>query len=162
MLDHGRGLRVEHSLVPVLMKEGLEPFISSSLLGEVVAGLVTEGDEVHWALLAVVHHLPVCVRDQRPDLQALKLVRRLGCATTRRRILRGELLSERAGSCPLGKLLRVSFGSPARAKATGLLALLGTPLLSFTSHCLQETIENRSENIVGVLETRYKSPMKNP
>jgi hypothetical protein len=79
-----------------------------------------------------------------------------------RRILRGGLLPEGAGSCPLGKLLWVSSGCPARARATGLLALLGTPLLSFMSHCLQEIIENRSENKMGVLETRYKSPMKNP
>jgi hypothetical protein len=80
----------------------------------------------------------------------------------RRRILRGGLLSKSAGSFPLGKLLRVSGGSPIQARATGLLALLGTPLLSLTSHCLQEGIDNRSENKIGVLEIRYKSPMKNP
>ncbi len=45
------------------MKESLEPLISPSLLGEVVAGLVAEGDEVHWVLLAVVHHLPIGVSD---------------------------------------------------------------------------------------------------
>jgi hypothetical protein len=55
----------------------------------------------------------------------------------------------------------VSGGTPARARATGLLALLGTPLLSFTSRHLQERIENRSENKIGVIETEYKCPMKN-
>jgi hypothetical protein len=98
---------------PGLMKEGPEPLISSSLLGEVVAGLVAEGDVVDWVLLAVVHHLLVGVSDRVPDLQALNLVRRLGSATTRRGILGGRLLSERARSYPLGKLLRVTFGSPA-------------------------------------------------
>jgi hypothetical protein len=96
------------------------------------------------------------------DLQALKLIGRLETATTRRRILRGGLLLERAGSCPLSKLLWVSSGSLARARAKGLLALLGMPLVSFTSHCLQERMENRSENKIGVLETRYKSHVKNP
>jgi hypothetical protein len=74
----------------------------------------------------------------------------------------GGLLSESAGSCPLGKLRWVSGGTLARARATNLLALLGTPHSTFTSHCLQERIENRSENKIVVLETRYKSPMKNP
>jgi hypothetical protein len=32
MTDHGRGLRVEHSQVPILMKEGPEPLISAPLL----------------------------------------------------------------------------------------------------------------------------------
>jgi hypothetical protein len=162
MLDHGRGLWVKHSPVPVLMKEGLEPLISPSLLEEVVAGLIMEADEVHWVIIVVVHHLPVDVSDRGPDLQALKLVGRLESVTMRRGILGGGLLSERARSCPLGKLLWVSSGSPSRARDTGLSALLGTPLLSFASHFLQEGIENRSENKIGVLETRYKSPMKNP
>jgi hypothetical protein len=113
MLDHGRGLRVKHILVPFLMKESPKSLISPSLLGEVVAGLVTEGDEVHWVLLARVHHLPIGVSDQGPDLQALKLTERLGSATTRRRILKGGLLLKGVGSCPLGKLLRVTSGSPA-------------------------------------------------
>jgi hypothetical protein len=63
MLDHERGPRVEHSPVLVLIKESREPLISPSLLGEVVAGLVAESDEVHWVLLAIVHHLPVGVSD---------------------------------------------------------------------------------------------------
>jgi hypothetical protein len=146
MLDRGRGLRVEHSLVPILMKESLEPLISPSLIGKVVSGLVVEGDEVHWVLFAIVHHLTVGVSDRRPELQALKLVGRLGSATTRRRILGGGLFSKSAEYCPLGKLLWVSSGSPARARAIDLLALLGTSFLSFTSHSLQEGIENRSEN----------------
>jgi hypothetical protein len=129
MLDHGRGLRVEHSPVLVLMKEGPEPLIGPSLLGEIAVGLIAEVDEIHWVLLAVVHHLLVGVSDRGPDLQTLKLIGRLRSATTRRGILGGGLLSVRAGSCPLSKLLRVSGGSPARARATSLLALLGMPLL---------------------------------
>jgi hypothetical protein len=128
MLDHGRGLRVEHSPVLVLMK-GPEPLIGPSLLGEIVVGLVAEVDEVHWVVLAVVHHLLVGVSDRGPDLQTLKLVGRLRSATKRRGILGGGLLSVRAGSCPLSKLLRVSGGSSARARATSLLALLGMLLL---------------------------------
>jgi hypothetical protein len=102
------------------------------------------------------------VSDQGPDLQALKFVGKLGSATTRKGILDGGLLSESARSCSLGKLLWVSGGTLARARATSLLVLLGAPLLSFTSYCLQERIENMSENNIGVLETRSKSPMKNP
>jgi hypothetical protein len=80
----------------------------------------------------------------------------------RRGILEGGLLLERAGSCPLGKLLRVSSESPSRARATGLLAFPTMPLLSFTNHFLQERIENRSQNKIAVLETWCRSPMKNP
>jgi hypothetical protein len=129
---------------------------------EVVAGLVAEGDKVHWVLLAIFHHLSIGVSDREPDLQALKLVRRLGSVTTRSRILEGGLLSKRARSCSLGKLLQVSGGSSTRARATSLLVLFGTPLSSFMSHCLQERIENSCENKIGVLETRYKRLMKNP
>jgi hypothetical protein len=64
MLDHRRGLQVEHSPVPVLMKEGPEPLISPSLLVEDVAGLVIDGDKVHWVLLRIVHHLLVGVSDR--------------------------------------------------------------------------------------------------
>jgi hypothetical protein len=159
MLDHRRGLRVDHSPVPVLMIEGPKSLISPSLLGEGVAGLVAEGEEVHWVLLLVVYHLPVRVNDREPILEALKLV---GSATTRRGILGGGLLLGRVRSCPLGKHLRVSGGGPAQARATSLLALLRMLLLSFISDRLQERIEKRSENNIGVLETRYKRPMKNP
>jgi hypothetical protein len=40
------------------------------------------------------------------------------------------------------KLLRVCGGSSAQAGATSLLALLGTPLMTFTSHCLQEGMKH--------------------
>jgi hypothetical protein len=45
------------------------------------------------------------------DLEAFHLIKRLGTVKMRRRILRGGLLSEGAGSCPLGKLLLVCSGS---------------------------------------------------
>jgi hypothetical protein len=92
------------------MKESLEPLINLSLLGKVVAGLVVKGDTVHWVLFAIIHHFLVGVIDRRPDLQALKLIGRLESATIGR-ILGGGHLSKRTGSCPLGKLLRVSGGS---------------------------------------------------
>jgi hypothetical protein len=124
MLDHRRGLLVENTPILDLMKGSTKSFIGTSLLGEAIVGLAAEGDEVHWVLLYVVYHLSVGVGDHGPDLQVLKLVKRLGSATMRRGILGGGPLLERAGSCPLSKLLRVSGGSPARARATDVLALL--------------------------------------
>jgi hypothetical protein len=77
------------------------------------------------------------------DLQALKLVERLRSATTERRVLWGGLLSERDVSCPLGKLLRVSGGSPTRARPTGLLAVLEATFLTFASHLPSRKNETR-------------------
>jgi hypothetical protein len=77
------------------------------------------------------------------DLQALKLVGRLRSAITRRRVLRGGLLLERDGSCPLGKLLRVSGGSHAEAKPNNLLAVLGATFLIFASHLPSRKNETR-------------------
>jgi hypothetical protein len=77
------------------------------------------------------------------DLQALKLIGRLRSATTRRRVLGGGLLSERDGSCPLGKLLWVSGGSPAGARSIGLLAVLGATFLTFASHLPSRKSETR-------------------
>jgi hypothetical protein len=113
-------------------------------------------------LLIVVNFLPVDVTVRGPNLQALKFLGGVGSATTRRIVLGGGLLSERAGSWPLSKILRVSGGTLARARATCLLALLGTPLMTFTSHCLQEREWNKSESMIGMLGRRYKSPMKKP
>jgi hypothetical protein len=56
------------------MKEYPKSLISASLLGQVVARLVTDGGSVHWVLLAVVDHLPIGMNDQRMDLQALQLI----------------------------------------------------------------------------------------
>jgi hypothetical protein len=86
------------------------------------------------------------VNDRGPELQALKLVGRLGSATTRRGILGGGLLSERAGSYPLGKLLRVCGGSLTRARPTDLLAVLGTMFLTFVSHFPSRKNEIRVKN----------------
>jgi hypothetical protein len=138
MLHHMRGLQIKHRLVPILMEEGPKSLVGALFLMSVVAWPVMESDEIHWILLAVVDFFTVGVNYWGPDLQALKRVRRLGSATTRRGVLRGGLLSERGGSCSLGKLLWVSRGSPARARATDLLALIGTPLMTFASHSLQE------------------------
>jgi hypothetical protein len=83
------------------------------------------------------------VNDWRIDLQALQLIQRLGTTTTRRRILRGGLLSKSVGSCPLGKLLLVCDGSPAQARLTGLLAVLGVTFLTFASHLPSRKNETR-------------------
>jgi hypothetical protein len=125
------------------MKESPEPLFSPSFLGEALAGLVVEGDEVRGVVFALVHHLLVGVSDRGPDLQALKLIGRLRSATARRRVLRGGLLSERDRSCPLGKLLWVSGGSPAGARPTGLLAVLGATFLTFASHLPSRRNETR-------------------
>jgi hypothetical protein len=81
------------------------------------------------------------------DLQALKII---GSATTRRRVLGGGLLSERDASCPVGKLLLVSSGSPAGARPTGLLAVLGVMFLTFTSH-----LPSRKNTLHCVVQTAH-------
>jgi hypothetical protein len=58
------------------MKEDLESLISASLLRQVVARLVADGDKVHWILLVVVHDLPIGVDLQRIHLVALRLIGR--------------------------------------------------------------------------------------
>jgi hypothetical protein len=138
MLHYWSGLQIKHRHVPILMKECPKSLVGALFLVRVVAWPISESDKVHRILLAVVDFFPVGVNCRGPDLQALKLIGRLGSATTRRGVLGGGLLSERGMSCPIGKLLRMSGGSPARARATGLLALLGTPLMTFVSHSLQE------------------------
>jgi hypothetical protein len=138
MLHHWRGLQIKHKLVPILIKESLKSLISAPFLVGVVACPVVESDKVQRILLAIVDFVPVGVNSRGPDLQALKLVGRLRSATARRGVLDGGLLSERDGSCPFGKLLRMSGRSLARARATSLLALLRMPLMTFASHSLQE------------------------
>jgi hypothetical protein len=105
MFHHMRGFWIKHRLVPILMEEGPKSLVGALFLMRVVAWTIIESDEVHWILLAVVDLFTVGVNYQGPDLQALKLVRRLGSATTRRDVHGGGLLSERGGSCPLSKLL---------------------------------------------------------
>jgi hypothetical protein len=143
MFHNGRCLPIEHGVLPILMKEDPKPLICAPLLAMVVAWLVSESDNIPRILLIVVNLFLVDVIDQGPDLQALRLLGGVRSATMRRRVLGGGLLSERDGSCPLGKLLRVSSGSPAGARATDLLALLETPLMTFASHRLQERVKHR-------------------
>jgi hypothetical protein len=105
MLYHWSSLQIKHRLVPILIEETPKSHVSALSLVRVVAWIITESDKVHRILLAVVDLLPVGINHRGPDLQALKLVGILGSATTRRGVLGGGLLSERAGSCPVGKLL---------------------------------------------------------
>jgi hypothetical protein len=85
-------------------------------------------------------------------LEALKLLWRFGSATTRRGILGRGLLMESAGTPTLGERLGLSGGVPARARASGLLTVLGAPLMPFTSIDLQERISEEGENMIGMLE----------
>jgi hypothetical protein len=113
MFDHWSSLWVNHSLVPILMKEGPESLISAPLLRRVVVGPVVESDQVHWVLLGVIHNFSVGVSDREPDLQALKLFRRLRSATMRRGILGRGVLLITTGSSSLSELLVLGGGSTA-------------------------------------------------
>jgi hypothetical protein len=59
----------------------------------------------------------------------------------RRGILGRGILMKGAGSSPLGKLLRLSSGSTARARGTGRLMMLGAPFMIFTNHDLQREVK---------------------
>jgi hypothetical protein len=139
IFHHGRWLPVEHGVVPILMKEGPKSLIRAPLLAVVVAWHVPESDNVPWILFIVVDLFPVGVDFRGADLQALKLVGGAGSATTRRRVLRGGLLSKTAGSRALGNLLVLGRGNLG-GRATDFLTVLGATLL-ITSHSLQEKEE---------------------
>jgi hypothetical protein len=87
------------------MKEYPESLISASLLGQAVAGLVVDSDQIHWILLVVIHHFPIGVNERGSELQALKLIGRLGSATTRRGILKGLALLASFFGCAVGARL---------------------------------------------------------
>jgi hypothetical protein len=89
------------------------------------------------------------------DLQALQLIRILRTTTIRRGILKGGLLSESAGSCPLGKLLWVCGGSLARGRPTKLLVVLGATFVSFTSHLPSRKNEGSVRKMIGMLESKW-------
>jgi hypothetical protein len=55
-------------------------------------------DDVPWIHIVVIDHFSVGVSYRKPDLHALKLLRRVGSATTRRRILGRGLLTESVGT----------------------------------------------------------------
>jgi hypothetical protein len=131
-LDHWRYLRIKHSLIPVLMKEGLESLISAPLLNQVVASLVVEMHHIQGILLAVVHNLSCGENLRRMHLEALCLI---GSTTTRWRDLGGGLLLEAAGLWSLGKLLRLGKGTT--RGSTDILTMLRATLITM-SHCLQE------------------------
>jgi hypothetical protein len=117
---------------------------------------------VPWINLIVVDHFPVGVRYRGTNLQALKLIGWLGSATTRRRVLGGGFLSESAGSCPLGNLLGMSGGSPARARGSDCLTMLGAALMSFVSHGLQKDASEEGEITRRMLGTRCENLTKKP
>jgi hypothetical protein len=90
MLDHWNSLRIKHRVVLVLVKENPKSLIRAPLLAIAVAWPISEGDNVPQILLVVVDLFPVGVNYWGLDLQALKLVRRLRSATTRRDRPRGR------------------------------------------------------------------------
>jgi hypothetical protein len=86
--------------------------VGATFLGRVVASFLTECDNVPWINLFVVDHFPVGVSYWGPHLEALKLFGRVGSGTMRWGVIRRGFLMKAKGSCPLGKLLRLSNGSP--------------------------------------------------
>jgi hypothetical protein len=101
-----------------------------------------ERDDVPWNQFVVVDHFPVGVSYQGPYLQTLILV---GCrsGTTRKGVLGRGLLTESAGPLPLGELLGMSWGSPAWARGTNCLMVVGALFMSFTHHDLQKESKRR-------------------
>jgi hypothetical protein len=72
--DHRLGLPHEHSIIPILMKEGPKPLIRASFLGAVVARDLTELHNVGGVHLVVVYHFPICMNFWSPHLQRLILI----------------------------------------------------------------------------------------
>jgi hypothetical protein len=64
-----------------------------------------KSNQIYWIFLAVVHNLPIGEDGGSPNLQALKLIGRIGSATLRSGILKRGLLLIAAGSSSLGELL---------------------------------------------------------
>jgi hypothetical protein len=87
LLDHWRWLRINHTLIPVLMKEGPESLISAPLLDQLVASLAAEMHHIQGIQLVVIHNLLWDVNLWRMHLEALCLI---GTTTTRWRDLRED------------------------------------------------------------------------
>jgi hypothetical protein len=132
LLDHWRWLRIKHSPIQVLIKEGLESLISAPLLDQVVASLAAEMHHIQGILLAIVHNLSRGVNLLRMHLEALHLI---GSTTTRWRDLRGGLLLVAAGPWSLAKLLGLGRGTT--RGSTDILMMLQVTLITM-SHFLQE------------------------
>jgi hypothetical protein len=107
--------------------------IGAPFFGRVVACFQTERDYLPWIHLVVVNNFPVGVSYRGPHLQTLELVGRVGSGN-----IRWGVLMKVAGACPLGKLLGLSSGSPARTRGTAHLMVFGVPFMTFTRHDLQE------------------------
>jgi hypothetical protein len=134
------------------MKEGWKSVIRAPLLAVVAAWPVPESDYIPRILLIVVNLFLIYVRDQGPNLQALKLLRGVGSATTRRRVFGGGLLSERDGSWSLCKLYVLHCGSSG-GRATDVLIVLGVTFLTLMSHSLQKEW-NTYRNRIDMLESK--------
>jgi hypothetical protein len=132
LLDHWRWLQIKHSLISVLMKEGLESLISALLLDQVVASLAVEMHYIQGIILVVVHNLSRGVNLWRMHLEALCLI---GSTTTRWRDLRGGLLLIAARPWSLGKLL--GLGRRTTRGSTDILTMVRATLITM-SHFLQE------------------------
>jgi hypothetical protein len=103
--DNKPSLPVEHSVVPILLKESPKMLVGAPFLGQVVASFLTERDYVPWINLVVVDHFSVGVSYQGAYLQTLKLFGRVGSGTTRWGVL-GEDSSRRMS----GRALLASLG----------------------------------------------------
>jgi hypothetical protein len=93
------------------MEEGPKMLIGAPFLGLVVDGLLVLLHYPGRLNLIVIDHFSVGVNYWKCHLQALKLIRRGMCGTTRWGVLRRGVLTKTTGSWPLGKLLQVRGGS---------------------------------------------------
>jgi hypothetical protein len=132
LLDHWRWLRIKHSPILVLMKEGPESLISASLLDQVVASLAAEMHHIQEIALAIVHNLSRGVNLWRMHLEAHYLI---GSTITRWRDLGGGLLLVATGPWSLGKLIGLGRGTT--RGSTDISTMLRAMLIT-TSHFLQE------------------------
>jgi hypothetical protein len=153
LLDHWRWLRIKHSLIPILMKEGLDSLISAPLLDQVVASLVVEMQHIQGILLAVVHNFLCGVNLRRIHLEALRIIR---STTMRWRDLGGRLLLVVVGSWSLGKLL--GLGRMTTRESTDILMMLRVTFIT-TRHCLQERISNMSQYKAWELKKQGVKPL---
>jgi hypothetical protein len=131
LLDHWRWLRIKHSPISVLMKEGPESLISDPLLDQVVASFAAEMHHIQGILLAVVYNLSWYVNLRRMYLEALHLIR---STTMRWRDLGGGLLLVATESWSLGKLL--GLGRWTTRGSIDILTMLRATLIT-TSHFLR-------------------------
>jgi hypothetical protein len=109
--DDMLGFLVEHSVIPILVKESPEALIGAPFLGLGVASFLVQLHNLGGLNLVVVHHCPVGENFWGSHLQALKFIGSGRSGTTRWGVLGRGILTKTDGPSPLGKLLGLSGGS---------------------------------------------------